>query len=65
MRANITYTGLERQGMSRAECEARAQALIEMVGLRGFEDSFPSQLSGGMKRRAAIARTLAIDPKIL
>ena len=64
VRANITY-GLERQGMPRAEREARAQALIEMVGLGGFEDSFPSHLSGGMKQRTAIARTLAFDPKIL
>ena len=64
VRANITY-GLERQGMPREQREARAQALIEMVGLRGFEDSFPSQLSGGMKQRTAIARTLAFDPSIL
>jgi NitT/TauT family transport system ATP-binding protein len=64
VRANITY-GLERQGMPREQREARAQALIETVGLRGFEDSFPSQLSGGMKQRAAIARTLAFDPSIL
>jgi NitT/TauT family transport system ATP-binding protein len=64
VRDNITY-GLERQGMPRVEREARAQALIEMVGLRGFEDSFPSQLSGGMKQRTALARTLAFDPSIL
>jgi len=64
VRANITY-GLERQGMPRAECEARAQALIKTVGLAGFEDSYPSQLSGGMKQRTAIARTLAFDPSIL
>src|SRR5262249_57489390 len=62
--ANILY-GLERQGMPRAEREQRAQTFIELVGLKGFEDSYPSQLSGGMKQRAAIARTLAFDPAIL
>jgi NitT/TauT family transport system ATP-binding protein len=64
VRANILY-GLERQGMPRAEREARAQAFIELVGLKGFEDSYPSQLSGGMKQRTALARTLAFDPRIL
>src|ERR1700689_4458983 len=64
VRANILY-GLERQGMPRAERETRAQAFIDLVGLRGFEDSFPSHLSGGMKQRTAIARTLAFDPSIL
>ena len=64
VRANVLY-GLERQDMARADREARAQQFIDLVGLGGFEDSFPSQLSGGMKQRAAIARTLAFDPKIL
>ena len=48
-----------------AEREKRAQDFIDLVGLHGFEDSYPSQLSGGMKQRTAIARTLAFDPKIL
>jgi NitT/TauT family transport system ATP-binding protein len=64
VRANILY-GLERQALPRAEREARAQAFIDLVGLKGFEDSYPSQLSGGMRQRTAIARTLAFNPGIL
>jgi NitT/TauT family transport system ATP-binding protein len=64
VRGNILY-GLERQGMAKAEREKRTADLIETVGLAGFEDSYPSQLSGGMRQRCAIARTLAFDPKIL
>ncbi len=64
VRDNILY-GLERQGMPRPEREQRAQSFVDLVGLSGFEDSYPSQLSGGMKQRTALARTLAFDPKIL
>jgi NitT/TauT family transport system ATP-binding protein len=64
VRGNILY-GLERQGMAKAEREERVRQFIDLVGLSGFEDSYPSQLSGGMKQRAALARTLAFDPKIL
>ena len=61
---NVVY-GLRKQGRSAAECEERARHYIRMVQLSGFENHFPSQLSGGMQQRAAIARTLAVDPDIL
>lgn len=64
VRANVLY-GLERMRLPREERERRVESFIHSVGLTGFEDSYPSQLSGGMKQRTAIARTLAIDPKIL
>ena len=64
VRQNVLY-GLERQRMVRIEREDRAKQFIELVGLKGFEDAYPSQLSGGMKQRTALARTLAFDPAIL
>jgi NitT/TauT family transport system ATP-binding protein len=64
VRKNVLY-GLERQGLPRQERESRAQSFIDLVGLTGFEDSYPSHLSGGMKQRVAIARTLAFDPHML
>jgi NitT/TauT family transport system ATP-binding protein len=64
VRGNILY-GLERQGLPKSDREARAQHFIDLVGLGGFEDSYPSQLSGGMKQRTALARTLAFDPSTL
>jgi NitT/TauT family transport system ATP-binding protein len=64
VRKNVLY-GLERQALPRQERETRAQAFIDLAGLTGFEESYPSQLSGGMKQRTAIARTLAFDPRML
>ena len=64
VRENVLY-GLKKLGLKRDEREERAQAYIDLVKLTGFENSYPSQLSGGMKQRAALARTLAVDPTIL
>ncbi|QIO23384.1 ABC transporter ATP-binding protein [Haloarcula sp. JP-L23] len=58
--------GLEKNGaVDSAERQRRVQELIDLVGLDGFEDSYPRDLSGGMKQRVALARALAVDPGLL
>ena len=57
--------GMVFQGVPRAEREARAQRSLEAVGLKDFAHHYPGQLSGGMRQRAALARTLAVDPSVL
>jgi len=61
---NIAF-GLELRNIGKAEREATAQELIHTMGLSGFEQHFPRQLSGGMQQRVGLARALAINPEIL
>jgi NitT/TauT family transport system ATP-binding protein len=62
--SNVLY-GLECQGVRRSEARERAQHFIEMVGLQGFEQHYPYELSGGMQQRVNLARALVMDPQIL
>ena len=56
---------LRVSGLTKGEAEARARALLDLVGLAGFEQNLPSTLSGGMARRVAIARALTLHPSVL
>ena len=61
---NVIF-GLECQGLDNAEGQERARKFIKLVGLQGFEDHYPHELSGGMQQRCNLARALTVDPKIL
>ena len=58
-------SGLEIRGMPKPDRVERARSLIELVGLSGFEHYFPHQISGGMRQRTSLIRTLAYDPQVI
>jgi NitT/TauT family transport system ATP-binding protein len=62
--ANVRFP-LDAFGVKREPADAQARALLELVGLAGFENALPRELSGGMRQRVAIARALSYDPKLL
>ncbi len=62
--ANVSF-GLEAQGLARREARRRAEGFVERVGLAGFAQALPHELSGGMAQRVGIARALALDPDVL
>src|ERR1700684_576464 len=61
---NVAFP-LETAGMAKMERLKRARELVKLVGLEGFENSYPSEMSGGMRQRSSLARTLAFSPKVL
>jgi NitT/TauT family transport system ATP-binding protein len=64
VKANVEL-GLEAQGLPPADREKRAGIYIDKVGLDGFEEAYPRELSGGMKQRVGLARALAVEPHVL
>ena len=64
LRQNVEFP-LEIRGVAAGERKERVDAYIEMVGLEGFEDHYPYQLSGGMQKRGSIIRTMVYDPRVI
>lgn len=64
VKSNIMY-GLKQAGKKKSDAQKLAEEYIRAVGLEGFENYYPSQLSGGMQQRVALARSLILDPKVL
>jgi len=64
VRKNITF-GLRNIGLDRREIDARTQQALAFTGLSGFADAYPAQLSGGMRQRVCIARTLVLQPRMI
>ncbi|MGX5217437.1 amino acid ABC transporter ATP-binding protein [Pseudomonas segetis] len=63
--ANVALAPVRVRGMSRRSANDRARALLEKVGMAAHADKYPSQLSGGQQQRVAIARTMAMEPRVI